>query len=73
MSDKEVSLESPTAMDHKQDREMHHHEAQEVGFEEEAVGTIVINENETGRAALRPIPSQDPNDPLVSPGGCLFN
>jgi hypothetical protein len=32
---------------------------------EEAVGTIVIDVNETCRHTLRPQPSLDPNDPLV--------
>lgn len=29
-------------------------------------GTEIANWNETGRAALRPQPSADPNDPLVT-------
>jgi hypothetical protein len=32
---------------------------------EEAVGTIVIDVNETGRHILRRQPSLDPNDPLA--------
>jgi len=32
---------------------------------EEAIGTIIVDESETGRRTLRPQPSLDPNDPLV--------
>ncbi len=41
-----------------------HHEKR-IEHVEEAVGTTVVGVNETGRQALRPQPSLDPNDPLV--------
>jgi hypothetical protein len=59
MSDAEKSLDSPTV---KENNEYHHKIGIEVG---EAVGTIIVDESETGRKTLRPQPSLDPNDPLV--------
>jgi hypothetical protein len=38
----------------------------DIGKDEEQVGTIIIDENSSGRSALRPQPSLDPNDPLVN-------
>jgi hypothetical protein len=39
----------------------------EIQVAEENLGTIVVCEKETDpRKALRPVPSLDPNDPLVS-------
>jgi hypothetical protein len=58
MSDVEKSLDSPTV----QEQDEHHHKSDTV---EEAIGTIIVDENETGRKTLRPQPSLDPNDPLV--------
>ena len=55
MSDVEKSLESLTVKDH------HNTDA----VNSEAIGTIVVDEKETGRKTLRPRPSLDPNDPLV--------
>ncbi len=50
-------MQSPTVEEKGADRRIEH--------AEEAVGTLVVDVNETGRHALRPQPSQDPNDPLV--------
>jgi len=60
MSDVEKSLDSPTL---QEQNEYHHKSDTDVG---EAIGTIIVDENETGRETLRPQPSLDPNDPLVS-------
>jgi hypothetical protein len=59
MSDVEKSLDSPTV----QEQNEYHHKSDTVA--EEAIGTIIVDENETGRKKLRPQPSLDPNDPLV--------
>jgi hypothetical protein len=59
MSDVEKSLDSPTV----EEQNGYHHKADVV--DREAIGTIVVDENETGRKTLRPQPSLDPNDPLV--------
>jgi len=59
MSDVEKSLDSPTVQEHN---EYHQKSDTDIG---EAIGTIIVDENETGRKTLRPRPSLDPNDPLV--------
>ncbi len=58
MSDAEKSLGSPTV----QEQNEYHKSGADAG---EAIGTIIVDESETGRKTLRPQPSLDPNDPLV--------
>ena len=41
-------------------------EVDDIDADAEQVGTIIANANDVGRQALRPQPSNDPNDPLVS-------
>jgi hypothetical protein len=50
-------MQSPTMEEKGHDRRIEH--------AEEAMGTIVVDVNVTGRHTLRPQPSLDPNDPLV--------
>jgi hypothetical protein len=50
-------MQSPTIEEKGHDRR--------IELAEEAVGTIVVDVNETGRHTLRPLPSLDPNHPLV--------
>jgi hypothetical protein len=50
-------MQSPTVEEKGRDQRIEH--------AEEAVGTLVVDVNETGRHPLRPRPSLDPNDLLV--------
>jgi hypothetical protein len=54
------SPDSPTVVEHEEGK-MYDSEA-----DAEQVGTIILSSNDVGRQALRPQPSNDPNDPLVS-------
>ncbi len=55
----EKAMDSPTV----QEQDEKHHRGDQADVE--AVGTIILDENETGRKTLRPRPSLDINDPLV--------
>lgn len=59
MSGVEKSLESLTV------REQYEYHQKNGANIEEAIGTIIVDERETGRKTLRPQPLLDANDPLV--------
>lgn len=48
------------------DEKMHDDQLESTEAGAANAGTIIVEEGQTGRAALRPQPSNDPNDPLVS-------
>lgn len=59
MSDYEKPADSPTVQEQNE-----HYKMGDAGGEE-TIGTLIVDETESGRRTLRPQPSLDPNDPLV--------